>query len=464
MEWAAPWRQPLGSIVWAKMQGYSYWPAEVCDSARHDVEIATRRSEGWVFVRFFGWGGQCYQMIEPGLAVGWEDGVQRGWLHKKASTKAEKRHERKLHTAKLEALAARKARPEVGAPPPPPWWSLGYAGPVDDDSDAEGEEDAAAAHAPDGWPTGDAGGAATNGVEAPSPPQTRITSMARQLTRLFGKRHDSSGRDADVEDGGASSSPGKSAGQAGTPDGPEGEQASQPIDTTSMNDEQPMGVPTGEAVNAQAAAEAAEVARAAAARAQEAAARRAKRAAEKAEKRKMAAEEDEVCAALAAEQGMPRVDFDEWVQRTADWAHSQAATGAATEAAAEATEAATEATADPLVGMVGGEGAATAQKTAEASGVVARVELGHISTAERIGGAVPPAVGETKAEEAPPTPVSKAATARKRAAADTPTSDKGTDKGSGKGTPKRSKRAPVEDEGAPVTQSLTKYYSKRRAR
>ena len=28
-DWEAPWLQPLGSIIWCKMQGFHWWPAEV---------------------------------------------------------------------------------------------------------------------------------------------------------------------------------------------------------------------------------------------------------------------------------------------------------------------------------------------------------------------------------------------------------------------------------------------------
>lgn len=35
-DWSAPWRFPLGSIVWCKMPGYPTWPAEVTSSAVHD--------------------------------------------------------------------------------------------------------------------------------------------------------------------------------------------------------------------------------------------------------------------------------------------------------------------------------------------------------------------------------------------------------------------------------------------
>ena len=43
LEWSAPWRHPLGTIVWVRMRGFPWWPALVCQPYVNDRDIAHQR-------------------------------------------------------------------------------------------------------------------------------------------------------------------------------------------------------------------------------------------------------------------------------------------------------------------------------------------------------------------------------------------------------------------------------------
>ena len=148
LDWNSPWRFPLGSIVWCKMAGYPCWPAEVCSPAVNDQDIARQRCEGEVFVRFFGWAHSKndYLYAPAETLMTWEEGVERGLLASKHSKKAT---DDTLQMAKVEALAALRARPQPQPVEPPPWWEVRFAGELDmreegcgsDDEDEEGGEE-----------------------------------------------------------------------------------------------------------------------------------------------------------------------------------------------------------------------------------------------------------------------------------------------------------------------------------
>ncbi|KOO53729.1 hypothetical protein Ctob_016375, partial [Chrysochromulina tobinii] len=128
LEWSAPWRHPLGTIVWVRMRGFSWWPALVCQPYVNDRDIARQRLAGNLFVKFFGWTkGDAYFTNSPDEALSWEDGLALGLLEKRVVRKS---HDRMLQTAKREAIAAIAARAPLGKPPlpPPPWWQVRFAG------------------------------------------------------------------------------------------------------------------------------------------------------------------------------------------------------------------------------------------------------------------------------------------------------------------------------------------------
>ena len=76
-----PWRYPLGSVVWCKMQGYPFWPAEVMPPVVNDQDIARQRVAEKVFVRFFGWSDSAaYHYATSDEVMTWDVGVDRGLL------------------------------------------------------------------------------------------------------------------------------------------------------------------------------------------------------------------------------------------------------------------------------------------------------------------------------------------------------------------------------------------------
>jgi len=128
LEWSAPWRHPLGTIVWVRMRGFSWWPALVCQPYVNDRDIARQRLAGNLFVKFFGWTKEDFYFTNsPDEALSWEDGLALGLLEKRVVRKS---HDRMLQTAKREAIAAIAARAPLGKPPlpPPPWWQVRFAG------------------------------------------------------------------------------------------------------------------------------------------------------------------------------------------------------------------------------------------------------------------------------------------------------------------------------------------------
>lgn len=120
-EWDAPWRQALGSVVWARIDPFPYWPAVVEMPAVLDRDIARLRDSGSVFVRFLGWNEKRgHSWVHNQNILWWEDGLAIG-LHQKHISKASHR--------KLFALGKRMAAAEVESRPrvplnPPPWWLL----------------------------------------------------------------------------------------------------------------------------------------------------------------------------------------------------------------------------------------------------------------------------------------------------------------------------------------------------
>ena len=71
LDWSCPWRFPLGSIVWCKMKGFPFWPAEVCAPIVNDMDIARERLAGTVWVRFFGWSNAAYAYSLPEVTRSW---------------------------------------------------------------------------------------------------------------------------------------------------------------------------------------------------------------------------------------------------------------------------------------------------------------------------------------------------------------------------------------------------------
>ena len=120
VDWDLPWALPLGSVVWCKMRGYPWWPAEVVPPATDDKDIASMRNHLQCFVRFFGWGKMSWGWFARDCVLPWQDGVEQGLNGVKLSGKA-KKDEKKLRTAEREAWSAFGSR---GKPPlpPPPWW------------------------------------------------------------------------------------------------------------------------------------------------------------------------------------------------------------------------------------------------------------------------------------------------------------------------------------------------------
>ena len=141
LEWSAPWRHPLGTIVWVRMRGFSWWPALVCQPYVNDRDIARQRLAGNLFVKFFGWTKEDFYFTNsPDEALSWEEGLALGLLEKRVSNKS---HDRMLQTAKRAAIAAIAARAPLGEPPlpPPPWWQIRFAGDLASDLATEAGED-----------------------------------------------------------------------------------------------------------------------------------------------------------------------------------------------------------------------------------------------------------------------------------------------------------------------------------
>ena len=151
LDWLTPYMRAPGGVLWCKMKGYPFWPAEVVESVVMDAEIAHKRKERAVFVRFFGWGNNAYHWSDMNGIKDWDEGVRDGLLavkHKKPAL------EKSYQKAYRQATAARHARPMQSLPPPPPpWWEVQHVGEVEmvfgghaeeggkEDEEDEGEED-----------------------------------------------------------------------------------------------------------------------------------------------------------------------------------------------------------------------------------------------------------------------------------------------------------------------------------
>lgn len=62
--WASPWTFPIGSVVWCKMAGFAWWPAQVKPTEVSDRDTARMRHDGYVWVDFFAWGKRSMAYVE----------------------------------------------------------------------------------------------------------------------------------------------------------------------------------------------------------------------------------------------------------------------------------------------------------------------------------------------------------------------------------------------------------------
>jgi len=99
-----------GTVVWAKMSGYPYWPARVKRPTREAaVQIA---EHGGALVKFYG----THDHLVCSAVEGWETGAERGWRDKPSQTISLKQKKTYV-TAVMEALAELEAPGDLSDPP-----------------------------------------------------------------------------------------------------------------------------------------------------------------------------------------------------------------------------------------------------------------------------------------------------------------------------------------------------------
>jgi hypothetical protein len=115
----APWRYPIGAVVWAKMDSFPFWPAVVEWPRRNDRDTRRLREHGSVFVRFLGWNeARAHAWVVAELVMKWEDGVA---ARHQAKVIAKLSH-RKLFNRGLRQAEEWLNTYPVPPPGAPPWW------------------------------------------------------------------------------------------------------------------------------------------------------------------------------------------------------------------------------------------------------------------------------------------------------------------------------------------------------
>ena len=120
---------PVGTVLWAKMRGYPYWPSMVWPQ-KQSKQSKYLSAGGWHFVRFFGTNQFGYiDLLQP-----WEGYLDKGEKDAKKATKG------KVQLGKDFKKAMEEAASEIGSPTPMADLVPDGAG-GEEEEEAEGEEE-----------------------------------------------------------------------------------------------------------------------------------------------------------------------------------------------------------------------------------------------------------------------------------------------------------------------------------